>query len=222
MAISRLDPFAREFEVMIDEIASPPARAQRLAEAAQAEIDRANEINRAALGGDPRYEVTVDGRRGAPVTTVKAGGMVFAEWSFMREVLEYIGAQLVLSSPVRSGRYSQSHILLIDGNEHSGGEPPETFDNAIFASVVPYARKIERGLSRQAPEGVYEVVAAMARRRFGNVAKVQFSYRSLVGMSMLEAWAQQTTMLKVGRRRMNDSERENWLRRQPAIIVEPY
>jgi hypothetical protein len=53
----------------------------------------------------------------------------------------------------------------------------------VFVSVAPYARRIERGWSRQAPDGVYQAVAALARRRFGSLAMVQFTYRGVSGLS---------------------------------------
>ena len=38
------------------------------------------------------------------------------------------------------------------------------------------------GLSNQAPDGVYQVVAKMAQRRFGNSLRIKFSYRNLSGV----------------------------------------
>ena len=62
----------------------------------------------------------------------------------------------------------------------------------MFLNTQPYARKIEgyRGLggvvhrapsSPQAPDGVYQAVATLAQRKFGNVAKITFSYRTAIG-----------------------------------------
>lgn len=221
-AVSRLDPFAREFSAMIDDLASPEARAKRLADVARDEIAVADAINRRAVGSDVPRKVFVDGREGAPLMSVKPGGMVFAEWSFMGQTLIDIGAMLADASPVRSGRYAQSHLLIIDGVEQASGPPPETFDEAIFINSMPYARKIERGLSRQAPDGVFQTVAAVSNRRFGNLARVKFTYRPLTGRTSLDSWAQGTSLFKVGRRTMSNAEREEWLRRQPAIVVTPY
>jgi hypothetical protein len=50
-----------------------------------------------------------------------------------------------------------------------------------FINTVPYARKIERGSSRQAPDGVYQAVANLARRKFTKLAKITFSYRTVLG-----------------------------------------
>jgi hypothetical protein len=66
-----------------------------------------------------------------------------------------------------------------------------------FVSTVPYARKIERGLSPQAPDGVYQVVAVLAQKRFGNVARIRFSYRALPGVE----GRQPAIIIQIGGRR---------------------
>lgn len=219
---ARLDPFARDVAAMIDAEFSPEARSRTLAETARVEIERANVINRTALGSEPRYDQYVDGQKGAPLTSVKAGGRIFAEWHFLGATLQYVRQSLREAAPVRSGRYRDSHILIVDDAEVRNDDLPETFEEAVFINAQPYARKIERGLSKQAPDGVYEVVAALAKRRFGNLAQIRFTYRPLTGVSDLDRWAQTTTLFQAGRRTMTDAARQEWLRRQPAIVVKPY
>jgi hypothetical protein len=86
----------------------------------------------------------------------------------------------------------------------------------VFVNVQPYARKIERGESPSAPEGVYEAVATLARQRFGNVARIRFEYRVPVGGgTALEAWAGRTGQ----RRRAGRQRSSEWNRRQPAIVI---
>ncbi|MCQ8781718.1 hypothetical protein [Mangrovibrevibacter kandeliae] len=207
----------------MDDVVSPEGRAKRLADVARAEVDIARQTNNRVAGAEVPFDQYVDGRKGAPVETVRAGGLVFAEWRFLGEVLQWISAALVAASPVRSGRFSQSHLLIIDDVEYDPkGALPETFDEAVFVNSQPYARKLERGLSAQAPQGVFQAVAAVADRRFGNLADVRFSFRPLTGASALNNWAERTTMFKVGRRRMSDRERHDWLRRQPSISVRSY
>ena len=146
------------------------------------------------------------------------GGVIVADFDIVSEVLIWIDDQLKRHSPVKTGRYVQSHIVLLDGVE---AEPTVTaaFDEAVFVNNQPYARKIERGLSSQEPDGVYEAVAALARRRFGNIARVTFSFRSVRGGPISE-WAAVTGMRKSGRGAIRDpARRAEWLQRQPAIIV---
>jgi hypothetical protein len=52
----------------------------------------------------------------------------------------------------------------------------------IFLDTMPYARKIERGSSLQAPsDGVYELTSRAARKRFPD-ADIGFTYRALLGI----------------------------------------
>mgnify|MGYP000742960441 CR=1 FL=1 len=101
---ARLDPFARDVAAMIDAEFSPEARSRTLAETARVEIERANVINRTALGSEPRYDQYVDGQKGAPLTSVKAGGRIFAEWHFLGATLQYVRQSLREAAPVRDGR----------------------------------------------------------------------------------------------------------------------
>ena len=155
------------------------------------------------MGREPNKTVYVDGKRGAAITSVKPDGMVVAEWDLFNDVLAYIGEQLVLNSPVLTGRYQDSHVLYCDGVEHDVLSKAIPFaDEYAFVNIQPYSRKIERGLSPQAPDGVYQAVAVLARRRFGNVAKISFSYRTAIGGAI------------VGGRKGDRSKLRN-----PAIIV---
>ena len=89
-------------------------------------------------------------------------------------------------------------------------------------NAQPYARKIERGQSDQAPDGVYEGVATLAKRRFGNVAFVGFGYRSFPG-GAVGKWAQTASAARLVKkvRGGNPRTHEDWLTRQPAIIIDP-
>jgi hypothetical protein len=169
-------------------------------------FDKINEVHNAntrVLGREADKTVYVDGRKGAPLTSVKPDGMVIAEWELFNDVLAYIGEQLVLNSPVLTGRYQDSHVLYCDGVEHDIlSKRIPLADEYAFVNLQPYARKIERGLSDQAPDGVYEAVAVLARRRFGNVAKISFSYRTAIGGAI------------VGGKKGDRSKQRN-----PAIIV---
>lgn len=132
---------------------------------------------------DPR--VIVDRRRyDAPVESVKPFGRIeFVTRADMGEVAEWIWRRLVEKSPVDSGRYSDSHIIMINGvqvtsNNWTGLGPTDVVQ---IVNAQPYARKIERGLSAQAPSGVYRSVFAAAYRRYGKI--VFLSYR-LVNLNL--------------------------------------
>lgn len=200
---TRVDPIDRDIQLMLAETLSPKAKSQAFAEFAETEIDRSRSNNRQILGRNPRVTITVDGREGAPLASVRAdGGIIIAEFELFNDVLVWIASQLELHSPVKSGRYQSSHTLFADGVEI---DPTATVPQAsefVFINVVPYARKIERGSSSQAPDGVYQAVAVLAQRRFGNVARITFSYRTAMA-----------GMIVGGRQGDRSSERN------PAIVV---
>jgi len=193
MALSvRIQPISRELELFVKEDLGPKARSAMLAAFAAEAIAEAAQQNAKVLGRVPPYDVYVDGREGAPLTSVKPEGTIRAEFQLVNEALAWIATQLQLHSPVLTGRYAKSHELFADGvdTENPNAAPPA--EEYVFLNTQPYARKIEgyRGLggvvhrapsSPQAPDGVYQAVATLAQRRFGNVAKITFSYRTAIG-----------------------------------------
>ena len=166
-------------------------------------IEEAKQQNKQVLGVVPPYEVFVDGREGAPLTSVKPDGVIRAEFQLVNEALAWIYTQLQMHSPVLTGRYAKSHELFADGvdTENPNAAPPA--EEYVFVNTQPYARKIEaRADPPQAPDGVYQAVATLAQRRFGNVAKITFSYRTAIGGEIIGGRAGDRSKL-----------------RNPAIIV---
>lgn len=217
---TRIQSIDREIELMLGGGLSGAERSRMFGQWAGEQINQARSINRAILKRDPVYTVSVDGREGADLNSVKPhGGVIIAEFQgVITQALEYILTQLQMHSPVLTGHYAKSHELFAD-NVHveiPSQAPPAT--EYVFLNVQPYARKIERGQSSQSPEGVYQAIPKLARSRFGNVAKISFTYRSAAGFESLNQWADRTGL---GRQIRSSSRRAEWLRRQPAIIVTP-
>ena len=158
----------------------PKARSAMLAAYAADAIEDAKKQNKRALGRVPPYDIYVDNREGAPLTSVKPDGVIRAEFQLVNEALAWINTQLQMHSPVRSGRYAKSHELFADGidTENPNMAPPA--EEYVFLNIQPYSRKIERGLSPQAPDGVYQAVATLAAAKFNNIAKIKFSYRTAI------------------------------------------
>lgn len=180
--MARIGNFTRDVNLLVSRTLSPQARQQIIAKEARRILGEAQAANARVLGAKQEFTQAVDGRLGAPLEGVNPDhGKIVFEFSLLGPLLEWIGEQLVLHSPVLTGRYRDSHILLADGVEVDvdAGEKAPMAETYIFVNTQPYARKIERGLSDQVPDGVFEVVADMARRRFGNIANIKFSYRSL-------------------------------------------
>lgn len=183
-------------------------------------IDSASAQNRRVFGADVPHKEFVDGREGAPLDSVNPHGRIDAEWQMMDEAVRWVLEELRRTSPVKDGDYRASHVVVIDGVASDGDMLPSLFDEVAIMSTVPYARKIERGLSNQAPDGVYEVLAAVAKRRFGNVARIKFSYRSPL-FGGVDTWAASDSAARLAMKHKRKKGASDWLRRQPAIIISP-
>jgi hypothetical protein len=178
--MARISVFSREVDLLVSRHLSPKARQRKAAQYARKALADAQETNKRALGVVPPHRQFVDGKAGVALESVNPDhGRIVFTFELADEMLRWIGEQLVVNSPVLTGRYRDSHVLLADGVEvdADGKIPPAQV--YTFVNIQPYARKIERGLSDQAPDGVFEVTAALAQRRFGNIARVRFTYRAL-------------------------------------------
>src|SRR3954468_801693 len=180
----KLDPISNLIPLVLDPAMKGTVRSRILANFARFEIAKAAAHNSRILGRQARYETFVDGRHNAPLDSVKPDGRIIAEFELAEDVLLWIGDQLFTHSPWRTGRYTRSHELFIDGRLYDPSGPfPTDFREAFFVNTQPYARKIEGGgsrapLSNQAPHGVYQVVADLASKRFGNISSVRYGFRT--------------------------------------------
>lgn len=194
-----------------------------LAQFAREKLAEGEAANQSAIGYIPTHKTFVDGSEGRQEESVSPdGGVIVYEFELISEVLQWISVALEESSPVGSGSdphpglYSHSHALFADGTLVDPNSPPPNAAEFLFINSQPYARKIESGFSNQFPDGVYHVVAMMAKNKFGNIANIGFEYRSLQG-GAIGAWAATTKMSHKGH--ANQKTRSDWLARQPAIIV---
>lgn len=217
----RLDPISRDIALMLDEEMSAVAQEAFLAAAAQDALTDAQETNRQALGYVPEHETFIDGAKRQALTGITAKSSVLFEFKLLTDIIEWVDTQLILHSPVKSERYARSHVWFADDVEFDPQSTPPA-EGYVVLNAQPYARKIERGQSNQAPDGVYQSVATIAKRRFGNVAYVGFGYRSFPG-GAVGKWAKSATADALARRVRGGNPRthEDWLTRQPAILIDP-
>lgn len=227
MIEARLQPVGRELDLAVRADLAPAMRSQLIAEVARADIDEIDRENDAAVGTDVKYRTFVDGSPNSRLESVNPDhGVIAATWDLGTDVVAMIGDMLRQHSPVGGGSdphpglYKSSHLLLADGVEVKAPDPALAAREFVWISSVPYARKIEQ---RQA-DGVYEGVAALARQRFGNQAKIRFEMRSLAagGGTALDRWASSGSgkARAQSRSHRRASLHGDWLRRQPAIVIE--
>jgi hypothetical protein len=212
---TRIDSVATEIELIADSWLSPAAQGMAVANFAADQIRQADNRNQRVLGRIPPKTITVDGRPGAALDSVKpVGGSIIVEWELITDVLVWIGNTLRDRSPVVSGAYRDSHTLYADGTEiRIGAAVPANVSELVFLSPLPYARKIEIGKTEsgrdfviQVPNRIYERTARDASLRFGNIATIKMTYRAPFG----------GYILKAGPGRNNSQERAL---RVPAIVV---
>lgn len=220
---TRLDSFDLTRDVMAVAGLSPQGQAKVFQQAAREIIAGVDQRNAQALGHVPPKTVTVDQSRGASIKSAKADSTIYVEYDLVETALGFIGELLVRHSPVRSGRFQQSWMLFADGVAVEPGKVPSGAEEYAFLNAQPYSRKIERGLSPQAPEGVADAVAALAKRRWGNIANIRFSFRSFPS-GAVGAWAQTGSARSMAKtiRKGNEAAHHEWLTRQPAVIVTPF
>lgn len=210
MITTRVESVQRDISILVDDALGPQARSAALARFAEIEIEKTERHNQEVLLGLlPIMRVFVDGREGAALISVKPEGRIIAEWDITLNLLDDIERMLIQASPKLTGRYSKSHILLADGRQVASVTDVPSATEYIFVNTTPYARKVE-GIgrapqSRQAPEGVYKVVAkqakALARQRGNTDLKISYGIVSIAGL---------------GRRRVGRSAASD---RVPAIII---
>src|SRR4051812_19689821 len=123
--MARLQAGMRTTELAVQAGADPRKAAARVASFHRGAVAEVRAHNRTILGGSSSQAeiTTVDGRRGAPLESVKLdGGRIDTLFPFpVIEILEYIDYLLVMRSPVGppggAGTYGRSHRLFADGTE---------------------------------------------------------------------------------------------------------
>jgi hypothetical protein len=223
----KLDPIAKDIALILGEELSPEGQAMQLRLAAQQALAEGEATNRAALGYVPTHDTFIDGAQRTDLNGVKANSVITFEFHLLLDVIQFVDEQLILHSPLGSRakagpRYNESHVWFADGDEFTDIANPPPAEQYVVLNAQPYARKIEKGLSPQAPDGVYQGVSVLAKQRYGNVAYVGFGYRSFPD-GAVGAWAQTASARDLAQRvRGGRPDRHSdWLTRQPAIIIDP-
>lgn len=174
MLTARIEPIDRDIKLMVDNTLSVASQISQFADFAIESELATLLVDEDVLDTIVNVKKWVDGVLDASEYAVTLGGTIVYEFQILNDVLLFIGEELQKMSPVRTGRYQQSHILFADGIEVPIDQNIPEASEYTFVSTLPYSRKIESGESQQAPSGVYEVTAFQASSKFGNVAKIVF------------------------------------------------
>ena len=197
------------------------ARFAAFAASGIAEIDAGN----AKVAGHPLpHSTVVDGRETEALASVKPNGVIVAEWTLTADVVQYVWDQLQAAAPRRTGRFAKSQRIYAYGGEVEGPDQAIGAAEVVIAPTVPYARKIEGDFSKAGnawatnPNGLYHAVAALANAKFGNIARIKFSPREVLGGATdLAAWAEgHSAAIGHERKREKQHARDS---RQPAVVI---
>jgi hypothetical protein len=162
----------------------------------------------------------VDGVLGAPESAVKDGGVIVYDYGRLDVVAEYALDVLRQLSPVDKGDYVRNHVVMINGvtvdnpdNANSRALASwKPGDRITISNRMPYTRKIEIGRKGYRAHGhVYEKAAQIVAGRYGNLAKVFFTYdKAPKGEVYAWAWGKSD----------HSQKHQEWLTRQPTLVIQ--
>lgn len=169
------------------------SHAAAMERAARATFRDAQTRNKAELGFEPPHQWFVDGRASDNLRGVKRGGRIECRFDvaggLLEKAVDLAIAEFMRLAPVGSppedkhpGLYRRSLRMMVNGaqrdasRERSGVVRLKRGDVVTLTNLLPYARRLERGWSRQAPNGILEKVAMIVRRRYGSLLNVRFSW----------------------------------------------
>lgn len=188
----RINAFAQQVDIWNSNLQGE-VRRQLLVDTAYAARDAALAQDRAILGREPPYVTVVDGRPGASESSVRPGGTIVYLFNVggasLEKAVDAAYRLLLELSPVKTGQYQSHHIMLVNGQQAAvaaGAEALKLSDTDVvsFVNLLPYSRKIERGLSSMAPDGVYETAQTALKATFGNLLNIGFSYDRYPGFGV--------------------------------------
>ncbi len=212
----RIKPLDRTVMFQPGGALDPATAARQVAAFARDQVAQAETIDAEALGHDVTHTDFVNGLPSQDYEAVKPGQSIVAVFDLGTDALQWILDMLILAAPYLTGQFKRSITIYADGEPVDSVAAAANASEVVFLPLVPYGRKIERGQSPQAPEGVFQGVAALAAARYGNQASIKFSFREPTGgANELETWARKHSAKAGWRQRRQYSVDV----RQPAIVV---
>lgn len=134
----------------------------------------------AANEASPIYDTYVNGRIGADEDSVVPPGPILYEFSYWEPIIKFALAYLAKRSPVKTGRYQSSHIVMLGSQVISPDTQISAGEEVTIVDTQPYARKIEVGhMLMSVPDGVYQDARREVGRQFSGQVKVDFRMVSL-------------------------------------------
>jgi hypothetical protein len=114
------------------------------------------------------------GVQGRTEGSADLGGEIARVYPDLRGAIGLALSTLREHSTVDSGDYRDSHTVIVDGAPVEWPARLSPRAQVLILSALPYARRIEQGWSDQAPNGVYEVAAAIVAARANVEVTVEY------------------------------------------------
>lgn len=140
----------------------------------------------------PMVSLEVDRRPAQSETEVKPFGLIVYRFNRMREIVSFALRELERLSPVRSGAYRRSWMIVSLAVASRVGRPGTTskgpigldmLDGAHTVTIVnplPYARKVHTGAKGfEVPAGIIEKVRQLILKRYRRVAYAGIQFINL-------------------------------------------
>jgi hypothetical protein len=157
LTVSPIQPIQRDITLMVSNAVSKETQQKLFVSAARQILADIDAKNLAALGRAAAHKTFVDGARSETIDNAQRN--IVREYDLIGNLLKTVGDLLWRHSPVRKGDYRRSHHLYADGvliavvsEGWAVPEIPANVKELVFVPTVEYARPIERGRSKQAPE----------------------------------------------------------------------
>lgn len=180
--MARIQSFAKDLQLATADIA-PENLARELAIFAKKSLKEEIHEGRAS----PRYDRYVNGNLGADEFTVVPPGPILYEFHWWNEVIEFAIETLRKRSPVKSGRYRDSWLAMVNGAVVSDYSDIPVGAQVLVTNNQPYSRKIEVGfMEMSVPPHVVEDSLGTVRSRFGNVVDIKATMVTLPGGYILK------------------------------------
>lgn len=165
----------RRIQLLTADIA-PEAIARDLAALARSSL---REAIHSGEGNERNYRY-VNGRYNASEDSVVPPGPIFYVFHWWNEIVEYAVAELKKRSPVKTGRYQKSFVVMVNGSPVIDYTAIPIGAAVLIVNVQPYSRKIEVGhMKMSVPDGVVEDTLTKVRRRFSNIADIRFTMTTI-------------------------------------------
>ncbi|ARM12130.1 MULTISPECIES: hypothetical protein [Rhizobium] len=122
------------------------------------------------------YERYVNGRQGALEDTVQAPGPIIYEFSLWEPIITFALDELRRRSPVRSGRFRSSFIVLANQRAVTDYDTIGPDAEVIITNFQPYVRKAENGLLGVKRYSIFDGAKRALASRFGNEGRNAAAY----------------------------------------------